>query len=106
MSRPIISKYVSKPDGEGWRALPQDHGPSVQLRGDRLAGDSPTERLRTATPVRPRVSPTRGSVMSRGRRRRLPRGGHEGEGHLSRRDSVRSEGGCLQLAPPGCCPLS
>ena len=40
MSRRIISKYVSKLDGEGWRALPQDHGPSGKvLRG------SPCRRL-------------------------------------------------------------
>ena len=67
MSNPIISTHVSEYDSEGWRALPQDHGPSVEHKptcvrsrgrwayefcGDRLAGVSPAEGLRTATPVR------------------------------------------------------
>ena len=30
MSHHKISIRASKSDGEGWRALPQDHGPSVE----------------------------------------------------------------------------
>ena len=52
MSHPIISTHVSEYDSEGWRAIPQDHGPSVSFEGTALAGDSPAEGLRTATPVR------------------------------------------------------
>ena len=67
MSHPIISTGVSEYDGEGWRAIPQDHGPSVEHKltyvrlrglgfmsfaGTALPGVSPAEGLRTATPVR------------------------------------------------------
>ena len=65
MSNPIISTRVSEYDGEGWRAIPQDHGPSViykltcvRLRGrwvlsfagTALSSGSPAEGLRAATP--------------------------------------------------------
>ena len=30
MSNPIISTCVSEYDNEGWRAIPQDHGPDVE----------------------------------------------------------------------------
>ena len=52
MSHPIISKSVSKPDGEGWRALPQDHGPWLSFAGTALSSGSPAEGLRAANPVR------------------------------------------------------
>ena len=36
MSHPIISTHVSEYDSEGWRAIPQDHGPSVSFEGTAL----------------------------------------------------------------------
>ena len=52
MSNPIISTRVSEYDSEGWRAIPQDHGPSVlpEFCGTALSSGSPAEGLRAATP--------------------------------------------------------